>query len=93
MQNLLGELGFVVNKPSPLGIDNQSTIQVLNDTVHHSRMKHIPVQEFWIRNEISNAKSISTFYVPTLEMVADLLTKPLARPLVIRHREAMGLMS
>ena len=92
LQNLLGELGFVVNKPSPLGIDNQSTIQVLNDTVHHSRMKHIPVAEFWIRDEVSKVKSISVHHLRTDSMPADLLTKPLTRELVERHRQAMGLL-
>lgn len=92
MQSLLGELGYHVDIPSPLHIDNQSTIQVLNDTVHHSRMKHIPVQEFWIRNEISSEKTIQTFYMPTEHLPADMMTKPLPRILVQRHRPNMGLL-
>jgi hypothetical protein len=91
MQELLRELGYPVVTPSPLHVDNQSTIQVLNDAVHHSRMKHITVNEFWIRNEISKLKNISVHYLPTDVMPADLLTKALPRQLVEDHRRRMGL--
>ena len=91
LRNLLQELGYSFPKPSPLFVDNQSTIQVLNDAVHHSRMKHIPVAEFWIRNEVSKAMSISVHYCPTEEMPADLLTKALPRQTVEDLRERMGL--
>ncbi|KAG8976249.1 hypothetical protein FRC05_004499 [Tulasnella sp. 425] len=91
LRNLLQELGYSFPKPSPLFVDNQSTIQVLNDAVHHSRMKHIPVAEFWIRDEVSKAMSISVHYCPTEEMPADLLTKALTRQTVVDLRERMGL--
>ncbi|KAG8951326.1 hypothetical protein FRC04_006566, partial [Tulasnella sp. 424] len=83
LRNLLQELGYSFPKPSPLFVDNQSTIQVLNDAIHHSRMKHIPVTEFWIRDEVSKAMSISVHYCPTEEMPADLLTKALPRQTVV----------
>lgn len=92
MRNLLGEIGYNFDKPSPLHLDNQSTIQVLNDAVHHSRMKHIPVQEFWIRNEVANEKNIEVHYLPTELMPADILTKPLPQIFVKRHHATMGLL-
>jgi hypothetical protein len=91
LRNILGELGHPVDGPSPLWVDNQSTIQVLNDAVHHSRMKHISVQEFWIRDEVSKVKSIEVHYMPTEEMPADIFTKALSPALVVKHRSFMGL--
>lgn len=91
-RNLFGEIGYNLDKPSPLHIDNQSTIQGLNDAVNHSRMKHIPVQEFWIRNEVSVLKTIEVFHLPTEHMPADLLTKALTPLFVNRHRATMGLL-
>lgn len=91
MRNLLSEVGFPIDGPSPLHIDNQSTIQGLNDTVHHSRMKHIAIAQFWIRNEVTEG-NIEMHYCPTAHMPADLLTKPLTKFFVQRHRKTMGLM-
>ena len=92
LRELFGELGYSFASPSPLHVDNQSTIQVLNDAVHQSRMKHIPVAEFWIRNEVAKLKTISVHYLPTADMPADLLTKALPRQLVVEHRRRMGLL-
>ncbi len=91
MRELLAELGRPVTEPSPLWVDNQSTIQVLNDSVHHSRMKHIPVQEFWIRHKVAKEKVMDVHYCPTEEMPADIFTKALSRALVEQHRSFMGL--
>ena len=77
---------------SPLHVNNLSTIQVLTDSVHHSRMKHIPVQHFWIRNEIAEEKTIKPQYTSTEWMPADCLTKPLTPAFVERHRAMMGLL-
>lgn len=92
LKHFLGEIGFDVSKPTPLHVDNMSTIQVLNDAVHHSRMKHIPVQEFWIRNEIVNEKTIQPVYQDTQHLCADMMTKALSRIYVNRHRATMGLL-
>ena len=91
LREFMQELGYSFPLPSPLFVDNQSAIQVLKDAVHHSRMKHIPIAEFWIRDEVSRVKSISVHYCPTASMPADLLTKPLSVAGVNTHRTAMGL--
>lgn len=54
-------------------------------------MKHISVQEFWIRDEISKVKSIAVNYMPTADMPADILTKALPRASVQQHTAFMGL--
>ena len=52
MRTLLKELGFTVNKPSPLMVDNQSALKVLRNPKNHSCMKHIDIKMHWIRQEI-----------------------------------------
>lgn len=91
LRQLLGELGRKFPGPSPLHVDNQSTIQVLNDSVQNSRMKHITLDEFWIRDQVAEKKTISIHYCPTNVMPADLLTKALPRIAVEGHRQRMGL--
>ena len=90
MRSLLGELGFKIKGPSPLSVDNQSALKVLRNPEHHSKMKHIDIKMHWIRQEIKR-KQIEIHFCPTKEMTADILTKPLNRLDVERHRLAMGL--
>ena len=90
MCSLLGELGFKIKGPSPLLVDNQSALKVLRNPEHHSKMKHIDIKMHWIRQEIKR-KQIEIHFCPTKEMTADILTKPLGRLDVERHRSAMGL--
>ena len=91
LRELLKECGYTFDSPSPVFVDNTSTIQVLNDSVQKSNMRHITVQEYWIRDEIAKFHTISVHYCPSEEMPADLLTKPLSGPLVVKLRELMGL--
>jgi hypothetical protein len=91
MRGLLRELGFKINDPSLILVDNQSAITVAKNPEHHGRMKHVDIRYHWIRQEIRR-KNISIHYVPTGQNTADILTKPLPRPLVDTHRLGLGLM-
>ncbi|KAG8955677.1 hypothetical protein FRC04_007668 [Tulasnella sp. 424] len=91
MRGLLRELGFKINSPSLLLVDNQSAITVAKNPEHHGRMKHVDVRYHWIRQEIRR-KNISIHYVPTGQNTADILTKPLPKPLVETHRQGLGIM-
>jgi hypothetical protein len=91
MRSLLTELGHKMDKPSPLMVDNQSALKVLKNPEHHSKMKHIDIKMHWIRQEIKR-RAIEVHFLPTSDMIADILTKPLPRAAVERHRLALGLM-
>ncbi len=60
----------------PLRGDNQSSIALAHNPVLHSRTKHIDIQHHYIWDDIS-AGEIQLTYMPTAEMIADGLTKPL----------------
>ena len=60
----------------PLKGDNQGSIALRYNPVFHARTKHIDIQHHYIRDEVA-AKRIELSYVPTKEMIADGLTKPL----------------
>ena len=60
----------------PLKGDNQGSIALRYNPVFHARTKHIDIQHHYIRDEVA-AKRIELSYVPTEEMIADGLTKPL----------------
>ncbi|GBE78927.1 predicted protein [Sparassis crispa] len=90
MRNLLTELGYTVSKASTLYMDNQSAISVSKNPEHHGRMKHLDLRFFWLRDTVE-AGRIAPVYIPTAEMIADILTKPLPAAKIIYCREMMGL--
>ncbi len=91
MRELMKELGFKVDRPSLMLMDNQSAIAVVRNPEHHGRMKHVDIKHHWIRQEVRR-KNLEVRFIPTTEMTADILTKPLARVLVEQHRLDLGLM-
>jgi len=70
--------------------DNQSAIQVAKNPEHHGRMKHLDLHFFWLRDAVENG-AITVSYLPTGEMPADALTKPLSRLKIVAGRKLMGL--
>jgi hypothetical protein len=90
MRNILKEFGYKIDGPSLLHCDNQSAIQVAKNPEHHGRMKHLDLRFFWLRDAVENG-AITVSYLPTGEMPADALTKPLSRLKVVEGRRMMGL--
>jgi len=60
--------------------DNQQTIRLVTAEFPHlaTKLKHIDVQHHWLRQEVSQG-NIQIEWMPTAEMPADGLTKPLPR--------------
>lgn len=56
--------------------NNQGSIALLHNPIFHARTKHIDIQHHYIQDEVAT-KKIKLTYVPTAEMIADGLTKPL----------------
>jgi hypothetical protein len=90
MRNILSEFGYKFTSPSTLNCDNQSAISVAKNPEHHGRMKHLDLRFYWLRDTVENGQ-ISLKFIPTAEMPADLLTKPLTRAKVEVCRNMMGL--
>ena len=74
----------------PLCIDNQSALSVAKNPEHHGRMKHLDLRFYWLRGTVHSGL-ITLRYVPTAEMPADVMTKPLARIKVAEMRGLLGL--
>lgn len=71
-----GRESNLISSTIPLKRDNQGSIALAHNPVFHSRTKHIDIQHHYIRDEVA-ARRIDLTYVPTDEMIADGLTKPL----------------
>lgn len=70
--------------------DNQSAIHLGMTNSYHPRTKHIDVRHHFIRDKIQEKKIILK-YKSTLEMVADIYTKPLPKPKFEEMRSLLGL--
>ena len=77
-------------KPIILYQDNQSTMDLLEaGTACNGRSRHIQNILFW-SSEVIQAGTILVHYLQTDRMPADMLTKPLALAVLIRHMKFLG---
>jgi hypothetical protein len=89
LRQLLSELGQGTH-PTPLLIDNQSTIAIAKNPKFHNCTKHINIYYHFLQQVINN-NTVELEYVPTGNQVADVLTKGLPPALHNRFWDAMGI--
>jgi len=92
MRYLLGKFGYDTSHPSPILIDNASTIQVARHPEHQSTMKHVHCAYHWICNHVKQ-DDMSVTHVPGSENPADNFTKPLGRVKFAKFCVMLGLCS
>jgi hypothetical protein len=75
---LLHQLNYVGDDAAPLQLygDNQPSIDLVASEGHHERTKHVDIYYYYIKDAVKDGK-IKLTHVPTAEMAADGLTKPL----------------
>ena len=78
LKGLLEELGLHELTETTLCVDNRGAICLASDPVFHSRTKHIDIRYHFVRDVIRNG-SVVLKQIPTNQMTADVLTKPLVR--------------
>jgi hypothetical protein len=70
--------------------DNQGALALVKNPHLHERSKHIDICHHYIR-DLSEKNLINVAYIPTGDMIADGLTKPLARVAFERFKDLLGL--
>ena len=93
LKEFLESLEVVSSASYPVTIfcDNQAAIKVSKDPKFHSKSKHIEGRYHFIRVVINRLKTIRLEYLPSVDMVADPLTKPLSQEVFCKHVSNMGL--
>ncbi|KAJ2929484.1 hypothetical protein H1R20_g7604, partial [Candolleomyces eurysporus] len=86
-------LGAYVEKfnPTVLYCDNQGAIKLSTNPVFHAHTKHIDIHFHYIQQTITS-RDLQLVYCPTDSMVADIMTKQLARVKFTQFRRAMGVL-
>lgn len=77
LRGLLSGVG-VPPKTIPLQTDSQGAIEWAENPCQHSRTEHIDIRYHYVREEVENG-CLQLSYIPTEEMPADYLTKPVSR--------------
>jgi hypothetical protein len=78
LRDLLCELKMTDSSPSILNMDNRGATILTHGTGDSHRTKHIDIRYHFIRSHVEQ-KRIKVDYLPTDEMIADILTKNLGR--------------
>ena len=87
LKNLMKELGFKARKIE-VYTDNIGTIKISENPVFHRRTKHIDIRHHFIRYAIQDGL-IALKHVPTEDMGADVLTKPLSK---VKHYKCLSIL-
>lgn len=74
----LDELGIQVPSPMEVWCDNKQTIGLIEKEAYtlHTRLRHVDIQNHWLRQVHQDGK-LRVKWLPTAQMPADGLTKPL----------------
>ena len=83
---LFAAFNLTQDTPTPLFIDNQSSIVFMKEPNVTPRRKHINVRYNHIRSLIKE-NFIEPVWVPTAQQLADIFTKPLPRDTFTRMRD------
>ncbi len=90
LRRLLIQIDSFPTKPVRLMCDNQSSIRLVHNAVHHNRTKHIQIRYHFIREKQEEGE-IDIVYVPTTHQLADIFTKPLPIPQFLFLRSCIGI--
>ena len=74
-----------------LMIDNAAAEELAKTWKSHSKAKHIEIKEMFIRDDMVLRNRLVVQHTPSVENIADALTKQLPKPLFDRHIQGMGM--
>jgi hypothetical protein len=79
-----------LNSAVKIHSDNQSAIAIAYCNQQHARMKHFDIRLYFIRDRIED-EEITVQYLPTEQMLADILTKGLPSPRIKILTNGLGI--
>ncbi|XP_019189498.1 PREDICTED: uncharacterized protein LOC109183925 [Ipomoea nil] len=78
-----------VPRPLTLFCDNIGATYVCRNPVFHSKMKHLALDYFFVREKVADG-SLYVCHTPSKSQIADALTKPLGRAMFLPFRSKLG---
>ena len=90
LQTFLHVLKFPVPQPFPILSNNQAACSLSNSPAIPVHSKHINICHHFICDHVQDG-SFFTMWIPTMDMPADIFTKPLPSPVFSRHCDVLSL--
>ena len=90
LQNFITEVIQPLKSPIRLYSENQSAITIAYGNQQHTRTKHFDIRLYFLRDTIEYGQ-ITIQYLPTDQMLADILTKGLPGPKVKSLVDKLGI--
>ena len=92
LRRFLLHLGVVTHTLDPVTIhcDSMAALAYAKDPKYHGKTKHIDLRYHFIRDMVAQ-KEVILKHIPTTRMIADPLTKPIAKESFMVHVRALGL--
>ncbi len=84
------EISASAGDPVQIRSDSMAALQYAKDPKYHGRTKHIDIRYHYIRDMVKQGE-VTLQHIPTSRMVADPLTKPVARDVFQFHVKNLGL--
>ena len=88
LQNLLQELGIPFVEKTVIFCDNQAAVAIGHNPSHAKYAKHIDIRWFFVRDMVK-AGRFDIVYINTDENIADIFTKALAKPKLLKFRDEL----
>jgi ribonuclease HI len=92
LKRLLVDLHYDSSNAVKIYQDNQGTIALAKNPTFHDRTKHIDIKYHFTREQV-NQGNVVLEYLPTNDMVADALTKPMSRKKIEDFARAVNMCS
>lgn len=90
LRTLLREIGYGTNEATTIMCDNNVAINLSEDLMLHSRVKHVDIKYHFLRERVASEEIVMR-YINTKDNIADLFTKPLSLPRFSRLCRILGL--
>ncbi len=90
LRNLLSAFEIDIPKPFIIFEDNQSCIRYTENPFGKTRMKHLPLRHFYLREQVQRGE-IKLTHVNTKENLADIFTKGLDAKSFTRQRDMLNI--
>ena len=91
LQILLTELHLYCGSSLQLYCDNQATINMVNNSVHHDRTKHVEIDRHFIKEKMDEGM-LQIKFVKSGDQLADILTKGVNVVSFVKNCNKMGLL-